>query len=135
MVRDGMGGSLDKKSIPREARGLWSKLLEEPMRSEAELLHEVEAYAKLIEKVGLEQEFFDQTTARQLTHVSLRLLETWDELDDEGRRLGQAAIRYFVLSEDGDDDFESPTGFDDDAAVMAAVLRHVGRESLLEGDS
>ena len=87
----------------------------------------------LIEKVALKKEFFDQTTARRLTRISLRVLDAWGELDEEARVLAQAAIRYFVVSEDGDDDFESPTGLDDDDAVMKAVLQHLGRADLLGG--
>jgi uncharacterized membrane protein YkvA (DUF1232 family) len=120
------------EGIPREARLLWKKLLEEPRVSDAALRREVEDYAKLIEKVAREKEFFDKTTATRLAALSLRLLGAWAELDGEQQRLAQAAIRYFVLSEDGDDDFESPTGFDDDHAVMTAVLRHLGKDAWVE---
>ena len=62
-VESSMGGKFDKQAIPREARRLWAKLLQEPLRSEEALRGEVEAYSVLIEKVALKKEFFDQTTA------------------------------------------------------------------------
>jgi hypothetical protein len=40
-------------------------------------------------------------------------------------RLIQAAARYFVASDDRDDDFASPFGPDDDEAVTLAALRHL----------
>lgn len=130
-----MGGSGSIQGIPREARGLWASLVGQRLSDETELRREIEAYAALIEKVAREKEFFDQRSARRLARISLRILDRWDELDEGDRQLAQAAIRYFLLSEDGDDDFESPTGFDDDDAVMGAVLRHLGLESCLEDPS
>ena len=45
---------------------------------------------------------------------------------DETRLLIQAAVRYFLIEEDGDGDLNSVLGFDDDAEVMNAVLVHLG---------
>ena len=41
-------------------------------------------------------------------------------LDEEPRRLAEAAVRYFVLSDDGAWDFTA-NGLDDDLAILRAV--------------
>lgn len=44
-------------------------------------------------------------------------------------RLLQVAVRYYVLSEDEEDDLESLVGFDDDAMVLNACARALGLEA------
>ena len=44
------------------------------------------------------------------------------KVDDDGRRLIRAAVEYFLLARDGDDDLASPDGLDDDDAVVAALV-------------
>jgi hypothetical protein len=41
----------------------------------------------------------------------------------------QAAVRYLVIEDDATNDLGSILGLDDDAEVMNAVLRRLGRES------
>lgn len=48
------------------------------------------------------------------------------ELDGEQRALVRAAIEYFVLSDDVNNDLVAADGFEDDAAVVAAVAAAVG---------
>ena len=47
------------------------------------------------------------------------------------RRIVQAACEYYVFPEDGDGDFDSITGLDDDAEVVNAVLFVLGDEDNL----
>jgi hypothetical protein len=54
------------------------------------------------------------------------LLDAWEGLDATGQRLARAAVEYFLLCRDGDDDLASPEGLDDDAAVVRTVRRYVG---------
>jgi hypothetical protein len=49
------------------------------------------------------------------------------------RRLLAGAVDYFALREDGADDVDHLRGFDDDARVVGAVCRALGREELVRG--
>ena len=68
--------------------------------------------------------------AASLGHAIARdcevLLDAWDRLDEDGRGLARAAVQYFLLCRDGDDDLATPEGLDDDAAVVSIVRAHLG---------
>ena len=58
--------------------------------------------------------------------------ELADDTPEEHWRLVQAAVRYFVSTEDADADLESLIGFDDDGDVIEAVALAVGLGHVLE---
>lgn len=115
------------EGIPAEARRLWGELQEEPLKDADALRADVLDYAKVIRERASEREFCDTSTAGKLVEVALDLLDLMAAMSHEERRWCQAAIRYFVIEQDGEEDFSSVTGFDDDAEVMNAVLRRIGR--------
>lgn len=119
--------------VPEEARELFAVLVSERPLTRASLEREVLGYIQLVRGERRAGRGVDARLADALAEASLALLEHLDDegCSDEHRRLIQAAVRYFVLEEDADGDFSSPSGFDDDAAVMNAVARHLGREDLL----
>lgn len=116
--------------IPEAARPLWGELLAEPLRSLRELIREVRDYRRqLLERSQWLSEEVDLPLATKLADVLLRLLATLSEQSPEAtRRLAQAAVRYFVIEDDAMADQSSLAGFDDDAAVVNAVLRELGHE-------
>lgn len=112
--------------IPDEARPLFRELLQEPPRPTSVLLEEVAAHVHRFETAAREGEQVDLKLAQTLARQSRTLLDTMG-LAAEQQRMIRAAVRYFVISEDGENDLQ-PGGLDDDAAVMVAVIRHVGLE-------
>ena len=69
----------------------------------------------------------DHHLGNQLADKALALLDRINgDTCDVDRRLGQIAVRYFVLDDDGDDDLLSPFGFDDDVEVFNAVVHALG---------
>jgi len=54
----------------------------------------------------------------------------WDNIPDAAKSWCKGMIQYFVKTDDDEDDFESPIGFDDDADVLNACLKFAGRPDL-----
>lgn len=50
---------------------------------------------------------------------------------DTARNAVYAAARYFALHDDGNPDLDSVVGFHDDAEVLNAVARYLGRQDLV----
>ncbi len=120
------------KGLPREARGIWAELLEAPVAEVATLRDEVMGYRKKIEAEAVTRDLFDHELGLRLADSCGELLKRWDagSVPPEQRNVVQAAVRYFLRQRDGEDDFESVTGFDDDAAVINAVVAHLGFDDL-----
>jgi hypothetical protein len=114
---DRLGELLDS-----ETHGIVGELLDEPRIPVPKLAAEVASY---LAKLEVEQDIDDRLdieTAREVADRCTRLLnEADDEADPERLRLIQAAAMYFVLEDDAESDTRSPSGFDDDLAVVAAV--------------
>lgn len=112
-------------SLPEEAQRLFDDLSREPLCPPEELRAEVERYLRTYGTAGGRNEFPDLAQATKLVARIWRLIHAIPRLGEEDRHLVQAAVRYFVLVSDGDDDL-GPGGLGDDAAVIAAVEDHVG---------
>ncbi len=116
--------------IPAAAQPLWRKLIAAQLIPVHELFSQVRAYQQEIaQRADWGDSDVDPALARALVESSLKLLGTLGENTPETtRRLIQAAVRYFVLTDDADGDFDSILGLDDDAEVMNAVLTHLGHD-------
>jgi hypothetical protein len=120
-------------NLPAETREFVRTLASEPRRSAQELLGEVRSYLKELEGLAESLEFLDLATARRLAVQCEALLSgDTDTFSDETHHLIQIAVRYFVEDEDGEGDTTSLVGFDDDAEVIVAIAKAVGREDILE---
>jgi hypothetical protein len=58
-------------------------------------------------------------------------VDDWNALTTAQRSAVQAAIGYYALSADADDDLHTLMGFEDDAAVANIVLAWIGRDDLV----
>lgn len=117
--------------IPAESFIDWAKLCEEDLRPLAQLKSEVEAYAEHVKQTAETGQFVDLRTAEGIAASSMILLSRLGSAPStREHRLAQAAIRYFILEEDGEGDLNSVCGFDDDAEVMNAVLVELGHNDL-----
>jgi uncharacterized membrane protein YkvA (DUF1232 family) len=110
-------------SLPWETRDAYLKLLEGPPTSREDLLERVSTYLQQIEHASGENEFLDIRSARALGD-SLRALIRDCPQGHESHL--QAAVAYFVHSDDAEHDLDSVVGFDDDVDVFNAVCEHVG---------
>ncbi|WP_080800746.1 hypothetical protein [Desulfamplus magnetovallimortis] len=54
----------------------------------------------------------------------------WRNIPEMAKPWCKGMIQYFIETADEDDDFLSPTGFDDDAAVLNACLKLADRADL-----
>lgn len=124
-------GDLD--GIPAAARSLWRTLVEQELMSVHELFQQVHQYQRTLEQqADWDDSAIDGVLAQGLVAASLSLLGTLnDDTPDRDRKIVQAAVRYFIIDEDGDADLESALGLDDDAEVMNAALRHLGHDGWL----
>lgn len=110
--------------IPAAAREHFEALLAQPLRSPAELLAQAREHLAAIEDAGHHNEFIDVAVARRLVELHERLLTHVASLSVTTQRIAQAAIRYFISTQDAEDDFDFG-GLEDDQAVLSAVLRHL----------
>lgn len=113
--------------LPGEAEAVFTQLLTTPLKSMIELRRAVAEHLKEFEEAFESHEFLDLSGAEKLTADALRLLERWSSLYVAEKHLVQAAILYFVESEEADDDFRIG-GLRTDKLVMEAVKRVVLRE-------
>lgn len=111
--------------LPEEARASFTRILAHAVRTPTGLREQLPLYLHAIERASTQG-----GPPAELGHAIARdceaLLDAWDGLDEDGQRLARAAVEYFLLCRDGDDDLASPEGLDDDAAVVSTVRAHLG---------
>ncbi len=90
----------------------------------------VVTHLQVLEEHLLADEKIDVVIGRKVAGVLLDLVDHASQLDADGRSLVRAALDYFVLCGDDDDDLESPVGLHDDAELLNEVCEHLGRVDL-----
>ncbi len=111
--------------LPEEARGTFGRLLDKAVREPAQLREQLPHYLEVIERAS-ERDGPPAEIGRKIAADCEALLDAWPQLDARGQRLARAAVEYFLLCRDGDDDLATPDGLDDDDRVVAAVRTHLG---------
>ena len=91
-------------------------------------------YEQQVIKAAREHAFVDVALAVRLKAAAAALLERYPALEGEKRKWASAAIKYFLLRDDFQNGFTSPTGFEDDALVMNAAVTALGWPELRVGD-
>ena len=104
---------------------MFDDLVKEPLSAPSELFNQIDAHVQAFSREHQVNQFVDFKGAQQLAGRSRQLLERWDQLPVAERHLAQAAIRYFVIAENVEADFDIG-GLDDDKRIMNAVLEHLG---------
>jgi hypothetical protein len=116
--------------IPPVARTTFEQLVREPLLSVAELREQLASHIVQIEATDPNVQV-DKELGLAIARTCEQLIDQLgDDSDEERRRLVQAAVRYFVLDDDGDSDLAAIGGLDDDAAVCSAVASYLGRQDL-----
>lgn len=112
---------------------LFTELLSEPLERPLSLKFEINGYMSLLRDDVMRFPTIELSVAAAIANGAFTLLETFEAggyADNDNYRFLQAAIRYFTVSEDANNDYD-PGGFDDDAAVFNHVARLMKREELV----
>jgi hypothetical protein len=112
--------------LPADARGTFARLLATTVRGPEKLREQLPHYVAAIERAATTGDGPPAALGRTIAGACTALLDAWPRLDEQGQSLARAAVEYFLLCRDGDDDLATPDGLDDDAAVVAAVRDHLG---------
>lgn len=110
-------------ALPPETTEAYLRYLSLPVAGKSILQNKVQHYLEEISNASGENEFLDSTLAKTLAHSLQALI---DHACDQDLGHVQAAVYYFVESEDANPDLESIIGFDDDCEVFNAVCEHLG---------
>lgn len=122
----------DVPGLPRAARECFPTLMAGELAPAAWMRADVDRHLAAVRDASKRLEFVDVALAERIAATLCALLEAIDhETSERDRRIVYAAVRYFVQLDDGDHDFESEIGLHDDAEVVNAVARHLGRVDLL----
>lgn len=112
--------------LPQEARASFVRLLGTAVRSPQSMREQIPHYLRMIEEAAATGSGPPLALGQAIARNCEALLDGWDGLDDDGQRLARAAVQYFLLCRDGDDDLATPEGLDDDAQVVKIVREHLG---------
>lgn len=114
--------------IPAEARDRFQELLHEPLMAPEVLLKEVDDCVGMVRRVVMEGAPLDVSMVERLADRAREMVaRAGTDAPEPQRRMVQAAVRYFVLSDDAEGDLVSLMGFDDDALVLEAVAAQLPR--------
>ena len=118
-------------ALPRSARDLYTRLTGEQVGTWPALLASCLEHVQRFEAALSTNEFLPVAEARRLgaalPHLRDRARTHADPILAE--RLAWIAARYFVIRDDGAQDFEV-VGLDDDLAVFNAICEHLGFRDL-----
>lgn len=95
------------------------------------LLELINKYENRILDEYSRNEFLNIKLANNIMVVFKNLCGEYDNFDISQKKYFIAALRYFIDSEDSDDDFESFFGFEDDAEIVNEMLILIKREDLI----
>jgi uncharacterized membrane protein YkvA (DUF1232 family) len=117
------------RAVPAEARDTVNELLRQPRLGIDALRRQVREHTADYLEAARERDL-DTRLAQQIERRCIALLES---IRSKGvpawqRRIVQAAVEYYVFPEDGDGDFDSVSGLDDDAEVINAALFVLGQD-------
>jgi uncharacterized membrane protein YkvA (DUF1232 family) len=116
------------ENLPWDTRITYARLLTEqrPARRD-QLTFRVVGYLGHIQSTSKANDSLDTAAAQSLGNSLLKLIERCPEQHEAHL---QAAVAYFVHSDDAEHDFDSVAGFADDLGVFNAVCDHVGLPDL-----
>jgi hypothetical protein len=115
------------ESLPGTIAVMLRELMAGPRLSSEELRRRVATYLVSVEVSSRDVDHMDVDTAQAIANRCHRLIDTLTiDSGEEHRRTVQAAVLYFVMESDAEDDRESLIGFEDDKLVVETVCRELG---------
>lgn len=94
------------------------------------LLIAAKQHLELAGKAHFENQLVNIRLASAIVKVLEELVENWSSMDLNQAWWLKGAMHYFATSNDDEPDFESPLGFEDDAEILNACLKFIGRKDL-----
>lgn len=106
--------------------------LKRPRLSQPDLSHRIDAHLAAAATCALTSPLVDLHTATAIHAACAQLLSDWPQLDPEQRLWTQAACLYFADPDEdqGEPDFDSIVGFDDDLDALNHCLERIGRPTV-----
>lgn len=95
-----------------------------------ELVEVLEEYERKILDEYSRNEFLNVKLASNIIKVLKIILEEFSCFSKKQQQYIYVALQYFIEIEDGDDDFESFFGFEDDVEIINEMLCLIGRGNL-----
>jgi hypothetical protein len=124
------GGAIENLSA-RELDALRGRSMSIGADDVAALAAQIDAHLDRVRDALSRNEFLNLPLAERIAAVLSWLLGSYQDLGAHARPWVIGAARVFLETHDVLDDLASPIGFDDDARILNAVLRDIGREDLL----
>ncbi len=120
-------------TVPEAVKPLLRKLMEGDLLSLGVLRAMVESYLRVIRDAARKGRPVNVELGEGIAASLLALIARVDErTTEDDRRLVQAAVRYFVIENDGmGHDLAHEDGLFDDARVVNALMRWCGRDDLM----
>ena len=112
--------------LPEESRSTFARLMERTVRTPEAMREQIPHYVAAIERAAASGYGPPLRIGKAIAVDCEALLDRWNDVDASAQRLIRAAVEYFLLSRDGDDDLATPEGLDDDAVVVSTVRAHLG---------
>lgn len=113
--------------LPESVELVFRRMMRESRRSREELRRLVATHLVRLESASREADYIDAPLAGRIANLCHRLIDTIaPPVDEDHRRVVQAAVLYFALEEDVEGDTVSLIGLDDDRLVVDAVCRELG---------
>lgn len=117
-------------ALPASARAAFEAAYPDVPDTAAVLGARIDAHLASVDRALANNEFVDRHLAEVIAHRLRTVLDAWDALDADDRRILHTAIAYYALRDDAEDDMTSVLGFEDDARVVNVCLRALGRSDL-----
>lgn len=118
------------EGIPASAESTFERLLGAPQREPDVLRRSVDRYLEAIIEAAQTRTHLDTDLARGIAKACHGIIDELPGASEENRRRIVAAVEYFLLPRDGEDDLAYEDGLDDDAMVVTAVAKVLGRPEL-----
>ena len=117
--------------LPDNVRDAFERLYPEAASRTAEPLRaRVRQHLRASDRALSKNEFVDTTLSHTLADGLCALLADWNSMTPIQRATVEAAVAYYALNEDAEEDLDSVIGFEDDAQVFNACARYLGRPDL-----
>lgn len=115
------------EQLPESVELVFRRMMREPRRSREELRRLVARHLVRLESASRASDYIDAPLAGRIATLCHRLIDTIaPPVEEDHRRVVQAAVLYFALEEDAEGDTTSLIGLDDDRLVVEAVCQELG---------
>ncbi len=123
---------LQRAGVPETSKQLFARLMQEDLIPVEALSSVVESYRRVIADAARKNGRANSPLGNKIADALQVLLGRVSErTGEENMRILQAAVRYFVIQNDGvGHDLDSAEGLFDDARIINAVLWFYGRDEL-----